>query len=104
MRTPTSRSRSPVETKYYSAYGGAIQYGLSDDSNLNAHIEINRCIFKGNKAQGHGGGVAIRTSKSVIIDNCESENNVANNENTNVKLLFNNYYSSRQKDLEEPSI
>ena len=77
-------------------YGGALQYGMSTE--FNAKIELEECEFKRNAVKcGHGGGVAIRTSKSVSIRGCIFESNTANNEGSSSSLLFSNHYEEKSK-------
>ena len=52
-------------------------------------IEIVDCEFKRNKAKKHGGAVANRTAKTVLIQDCKFETNLANNANGNSQLLSN---------------
>lgn len=43
---------------------------------------MKECEFKRNNVKGgHGGGISIRTNKLVLIENCEFDNNIANNNN-----------------------
>lgn len=56
-------------------HGGVLQFGFTNNSNTN--FEITECEFNNNKVKGgHGGSIAIRTTKNIIIERSKFASNI----------------------------
>ena len=62
---------------YYNGDGGALQIGYWCKTN-DVDISITNCDFNGNQAKRHGGALSIQTLKTVTIESCQFNNNIAN--------------------------
>ena len=62
---------------YYNGDGGGIQIGFECSTN-EVLVTFEKCIFKDNKAERHGGAIAIQTLRTVEITDCIFESNYAN--------------------------
>ena len=82
--------------KYYNGDGGGFQIGYSP-LYYNVDLIFDTCTFKGNKAFRHGGGLALQTAKTVTIKYCTFEENVANDQESSSKLLFDTYYHLKKE-------
>ncbi|KAK8892681.1 hypothetical protein M9Y10_029921 [Tritrichomonas musculus] len=90
---PIQRSKSP----YYNGDGGCIQIGYVCMFN-NFFISFDKCYFKNNKAERHGGAIAIQTIWDVNITNCVFENNVANYGKSSSKNLKGSSYYDQKRE------
>ena len=92
LKSPSARKQSPG-FDYFSGDGGGIQYGFTA-SISNVDMIFNNCVFRENKAVRHGGAIAIQTKKTVEINSCIFEDNIANYQPSgSSELLYNNYFN-----------
>lgn len=84
-----------VDFAWYNGDGGGIQIGFYCDSN-EAAVKFDRCIFRENKADKHGGAISIQTLSTVEIFNCTFESNEANLKHaSSSRLLFDSHYDKK---------
>ena len=83
---------------YHNGDGGGIQIGFGCTMN-EVLVKFENCSFKDNKAERHGGAIAIQTLKSVEITGCTFESNKANfNFDSSTEIL--EYESHYYKKIE----
>lgn len=93
-----SKSRTAEnEASYYNGDGGGIQLGYSC-SLSDFDVAFKFCKFENNKADRHGGAIAIQTLRTVSIVNCTFNNNVANCIHQSSSSLLTTDYFNLKKD------
>lgn len=91
------RPSEPNKKKYYNGDGGGIQLGYFCDTSY-MDITFDNCIFENNRAERHGGAIAIQTLGKVDIINCQFLNNTANynfHSSSSSVLLVENYFDRK---------
>lgn len=84
---------------YYNGDGGGIQIGFHTGMQ-NVGVIFNGFNFTGNRAERHGGAIAIQTAQKVEIKKCVFNNNIANadiNQLSSLNLLYENHFNKKSE-------